>query len=70
VESDLSSEGLSIFEKRRAAEAVVDAAVISHIARGSFKITEETRERWVQLVMEQPELTEELFSSSMFSFRF
>lgn len=68
VESEINLDDLSILEKRRAAEAIVDAAVLSHWARGESTVTQETRERWIRLIIEKPELTEDLFASSKFGF--
>jgi hypothetical protein len=54
-------EGLTKAELVRAAEAVVDAAVLFHSMRGGGEISPQTRGLLVRVILEDPLLTEELF---------
>ena len=54
-------EGFTKAELVRAAEAVVDAAVLFHALRGGGEISPQTRGLLVRVILEDPLLTEELF---------
>jgi hypothetical protein len=52
---------LDKIQKRKAAEAVVDAALLREWARMGPGVSQEDRESWVQALIEKPELTPKLF---------
>lgn len=48
---------------RKAAEAVVDAAIISRWVNDGVKVSSETRAEWIETVMLDPNIIPELFAS-------
>lgn len=49
---------------KKAAEAVVDAAIISRWINDGIKVSDQTRSEWIKTVMLNPEIIPELFSPS------
>jgi hypothetical protein len=47
---------------RKAAEAVVDAAIIAHWVNDGIEISSRTRLEWIEAVMLNPEVVSELFA--------
>ena len=50
---------------KKVAEAVVDAAILSHWVNDGVYISEQTRDVWIEAVMNTPEITEELFKRTV-----
>lgn len=56
---------LSVFEKRKAAESIVDVLILDAIISGKKNslVSNENREAWVRKLMDHPEQTSQLFLS-------
>jgi hypothetical protein len=52
---------LNTAQKRKAAEAIVDAAILGELGRKKPLVSQEDRESWVQALIDKPELTPKLF---------
>lgn len=48
---------------RKAAEAVVDAAIWYHWVNDDLQVSDETRSAWIESILESPEITAKLFAS-------
>ena len=68
MDESCSSASLTLEEKRKAAEAVVDAAICCRGAFEQLSVSIETRAFLVDAVLEDPTLTPKLFTENLFNF--